>query len=162
MIQLNADPQVMRFVENGRPLDIAEAAADHARRLSTAYETPGLGHWAGFHEGQFIGWWALTPSTQSNDRAAELGYRLLPDHWRKGFTKEGAKEILRHGFEELGLDRVWAQTMAVNVASRRTMQACGMRYVRTFHVEFEETTPGTEEGEVEYCITKAEWLASGG
>ena len=73
---------------------------------------------------------------------------------------EGARELVRHGFEELGLARISAETMAVNVASRATMAAAGLRYVRTFHVVFENPIAGTEEGEVEYAITREEWLAA--
>jgi hypothetical protein len=33
-----------------------------------------------------------------------------------------------------------------------------MRCVRTFTEHFEDPLPGTEQGEVEYVITKADWL----
>lgn len=69
-----------------------------------------------------------------------------------------ARELLRYGFKELGLMEVVGQTMAVNEASRATMKACGMRHLRTFYAEFDDPIPGTEEGEVEYAITREEWL----
>jgi len=53
--------------------------------------------------------------------------------------------------------RVWAQTMAVNSRSRRVMEKAGLAYVRTSHEEFDDPLPGTEHGEVEYALTKAEW-----
>jgi len=49
--------------------------------------------------------------------------------------------------------------MAVNAASRATMAAVGMRYTRTFHLDWAEPLPGSELGEVEYAITRQEWLA---
>ena len=39
--------------------------------------------------------------------------------------------------------------------SRRT--AAGLTYVRTYLPEFDDPLPGTEEGEVEYAITRADW-----
>ncbi|HEY6794489.1 MAG TPA: GNAT family protein, partial [Kineosporiaceae bacterium] len=75
-----------------------------------------------------------------------------------GLGREGARALLRYGFLELGLHRVFAETMAVNTASRATMAAIGMRHVRTFHMVWEDPLPGVEHGEVEYAVTRAEWL----
>ena len=40
------------------------------------------------------------------------------------------------------------------------LERSGLRYVRTFHLEWPEPIEGTELGEVEYELTRAEWLAS--
>ena len=159
IIALNSDASVMKYIE-GRGHTTEEAILDHAERLASGEKTAGLGHWVGFKDGNFVGWWALSPA--KNDGAddtstAELGYRLLPTYWRQGLAKEGSKELLRHGFEELGLESVFGQTMAVNVPSRVTMESCGLRHVRTFYLEFDDPLPGTELGEVEYRITSGEW-----
>ncbi len=50
--------------------------------------------------------------------------------------------------------------MAVNVASRATMTALGMRFVRVFHEHFDRPLPGTEQGEVEYEVLRSDWLAA--
>jgi RimJ/RimL family protein N-acetyltransferase len=52
---------------------------------------------------------------------------------------------------------VVAETMAVNTASRRVMEKAGLRYVRTFHQEWPEHIEGSEHGDVEYALTKADW-----
>jgi RimJ/RimL family protein N-acetyltransferase len=88
---------------------------------------------------------------------AELGYRLLRRHWRKGLASEGARELIRYGFQDIGLSRIFAETMAVNVASRATMKSVGMEHVRTFHPNFDEPLPGSELGEVEYAISRQQW-----
>jgi RimJ/RimL family protein N-acetyltransferase len=62
----------------------------------------------------------------------------------------------------MGLKRIWAETMAVNLASRRVMEKAGLAYVRTFHLEWDDPIEGTQAGEVEYAITRAEWLAAAG
>ncbi|KAH8131696.1 hypothetical protein FP744_10009260 [Trichoderma asperellum] len=162
LIDLDSDPQVMKYVHNGRPLTQEEAIQDHQERLSASRQVPGLGYWAGYLDDAFIGWGALAP-VQSGDgtfhaQKAELGYRISPRFWRRGYAKEMARELLRYGFEELELMEILGQTMAVNEASRATMKACGMRHVRTFYVDFEDPIPGTEEGEVEYIITREEWV----
>jgi RimJ/RimL family protein N-acetyltransferase len=48
--------------------------------------------------------------------------------------------------------------MAVNQASRATLASIGLRYVHTFHLDWDEPLPGAEHGEVEYEITREQWL----
>jgi RimJ/RimL family protein N-acetyltransferase len=52
---------------------------------------------------------------------------------------------------------VFAQTMAVNTASRRVMEKCGLVLVRTFPWDGPDPLEGAEQGEVEYALTRAEW-----
>jgi len=162
-IELDSDPEVMRYLGDGRPRTREEVETLHRGRLAAATHVPGLGFWAGFVNEEFVGWWILEPPERADqgpvDGQAELGYRLLRRHWRKGLASEGARELIRHGFEDLGLTRVFAETMAVNAASRATMAAVGMQHVRTFHMEWEEPLPGSELGEVEYAISRQLWLA---
>ena len=47
--------------------------------------------------------------------------------------------------------------MTVNAASRRVMEHCGLRFVRTFHLEGLVPIEGSDQGDVEYELTKAEW-----
>ncbi|WP_169950473.1 GNAT family N-acetyltransferase [Microbispora sp. H11081] len=161
-VELDADPEVMRYLA-GRARTREEVEDLHRRRLAVADRVPGLGFWAGFVDGRFVGWWILEPPTRADqgqiEGQAELGYRLLRRYWRQGLASEGARELLRHGFEDLGLTRVFAETMAVNTASRATMTSIGMRYVRTFHQDWEEPLPGSDLGEVEYAITREQWAA---
>ncbi len=160
-VELDADPDVMRYLGNGQPRSRTEVEQAHRRRLAVAASAPGLGFWAGFVGGEFVGWWLLEPPERADQGPlhgqAELGYRLLPRYWRRGLASEGARELLRHGFDDLGLQRVFAETMAVNAASRATMAALGLRHVRTFHLEVDQPIPGSEHGEVEYAITCGEW-----
>ncbi|MEV4570381.1 GNAT family N-acetyltransferase [Nonomuraea sp. NPDC049419] len=165
-IELDADPEVMRYL-TGRARTREEVEAAHRLRLEAAGRVPGLGFWAGFVAGEFVGWWILEPPERADqgpvegqaEGQAELGYRLLRRFWRRGLAGEGARELLRHGFEDLGLNRVFAETMAVNAASRATMASLGMTYVRTFHQDWDDPLPGSEQGEVEYAITRDQWLS---
>lgn len=161
-VELDSDPEVMRYLGNGTARSRAEVEGYHRRRLAAADLVPGLGFWSGFRDGQFVGWWILEPPERADqgpvEGQAELGYRLLRRYWRQGLASEGARELLRHGFEDLRLDRIFAETMAVNEASRATMASIGLRHVRTFSADWDEPIPGAEHGEVEYAVTRAEWL----
>jgi RimJ/RimL family protein N-acetyltransferase len=52
--------------------------------------------------------------------------------------------------------------MTINTASRATMASVGMTYVRTFHASTDDPILGSEHGDVEYAITRNEWLAGQG
>ncbi len=167
-IELDSDAEVLRYLFP-RAHTPDETRAKHAERLARGRQVDGLGMWMGFVDdggsrdaASFVGLYMLTPphgpSQPRVPDLADLGYRIRRDRWRQGFAREGALELLRHGFETVGLDRVIAQTMAVNAGSRAVMASLGMTYVRSYHEEFDDPVPGTDQGEVEYAITRVEWL----
>jgi RimJ/RimL family protein N-acetyltransferase len=161
-VELDSDPEVMRYL-GGLPRTRADVEAAHRRRLEAASLVPGLGFWVGFVDGAFVGWWILQAPERADqgpvEGQAELGYRLLRRYWRKGLASEGSRELIRHGFADLGLTRIFAETMAVNAASRATMASLGMEHTRTFHLDWDDPLDGSELGEVEYAISRAQWLA---
>jgi RimJ/RimL family protein N-acetyltransferase len=61
------------------------------------------------------------------------------------------------GFAELRVQRIFATTMAVNRASRRVMEKAGLTYVRTFHFNWPDPLPGSDQGDVEYEMTRDRW-----
>ncbi|KPM40486.1 hypothetical protein AK830_g6062 [Neonectria ditissima] len=165
LYQLDADPDVMKYIGYGKPLDAKDSKIVHKLLLETAAPGTGLGCWAAFSGRDFVGWWVLaatqshvTPS-QSGKIRAEFGLRVLPKFWGQGLAKEGSRELLKHGFQDLGVDEIFGETMTVNKGSRATMASCGLNHVRTFHNQYDTPPPGIEEGEVEYRITKEEWLS---
>jgi RimJ/RimL family protein N-acetyltransferase len=166
-IELDSDPEVMRYI-SGRALSPAEVEQAHRRRLAAAADVPGLGFWAGFADDDFVGWWILRPPTGPDQPRvageADLGYRVLRRNWRRGYASEGARELIRYGFEDVGLDRIFAQTMAINAASRATMAAVGLTFTRAFvsGEPYDDLIPGAEQGEVEYEVTRTTWRHDSG
>lgn len=160
-VELDSDPEVFRYLD-GRAHTRAEVEQAHQRRLRAGDKLPGLGFWVGFHAGQFVGFWMLQPPHGPDQRQvpgeADLGYRLLRRWWRHGLASEGARELLRYGFVEVGLDRIFGQTLAVNGPSRAVMASIGMTYVRAFpSASPEPVVAGSDRGEVEYEITRDQW-----
>lgn len=140
LVALDADPEVMRYLTGGRPTPRPEVEA--TVRAS-------LGHrWIATERatGAFVGWFALRPT---GDRERELGYRLVRSAWGRGLATEGARALVVSAFDH-DVDRVWAQTMAVNLASRRVLERCGLRDVRTVHLDWPDPIEGSELGDVEY------------
>ncbi|HST19149.1 MAG TPA: GNAT family N-acetyltransferase [Gaiellaceae bacterium] len=150
----------MRYL-GGRARTRGEVEAGHARRMAAAQKVGGLGFWIGVVDDEFVGWWILQPAhgpDQPDDpRVADLGYRLLRRHWRKGLASEGARALVRYGFDDVGLERIIAQTMTVNTGSRAVMERIGLTYVRTFPSSMTEPMERIEEGEVEYEMTREQW-----
>lgn len=153
LFALHNDPDVMRFLNGGKPMPREEIVRDYHARFA------GDGYWAAVEKstGEFLGWFGFHPTANRPPDEFELGYRLRTSAWGKGYATEGSRALIRKGFAELGVRRVWAQTMAVNTRSRRVMEKAGLTYVRTFHEAFDDPLPGTELGEVEYALTKADW-----
>ena len=60
-------------------------------------------------------------------RSAEVGYSLSRAYWNRGYTTEALREVIRFGFEEMGLNRIEAQHEVDNPASGRVMEKAGMR-----------------------------------
>ena len=161
-IELDSDPAVMRYL-TGRAASRTEAEQAHRRRIAAAHELPGLGFWAGFAGEEFIGWWLLRPPNGPDQPKvageAELGYRVLRRHWRRGYAGEGGRELIRYGFQDMRLNRIFAQTLAVNHPSRATMTAVGLSFARAFISDepYDATVPGADQGEVEYEISRTTW-----
>ena len=68
-----------------------------------------------------------TDLTECDDEC-ELGYWLGKPFWGQNIMPEAAGELLRHAFEEIGMQRVWAGYYEGNSKSRRVQEKCGFRY----------------------------------
>ncbi|MER7795201.1 GNAT family protein [Streptomyces sp. NPDC097640] len=66
---------------------------------------------------------AIDPHQQ---RAATLGFALRADAWGVGYGRETVQLLLGLAFIDLDLHRVWAARSPLNVASEKTLLACGM------------------------------------
>jgi RimJ/RimL family protein N-acetyltransferase len=161
--ELDSDPEVMRYL-SGRASTREEVESSHATRMAAAQKVDGLGFWVGVVDEEFVGWWTLQPAhgpDQPDDRdVADLGYRLLRRHWRRGLASEGSRELMRYGFDDIRLDRIIAQTLTVNAASRAVMERLGLTYVRTFPTSMTAPVEGVGQGEVEFEMTRKQWERS--
>ncbi|NDU72879.1 GNAT family N-acetyltransferase [Actinomadura sp. DSM 109109] len=159
LVRLHGDPRVTRFLTGGRPASRAHLRDRTLARILDWYERGPLSRWAAVERasGDFIGWLALEPGAGHDLGQAELGYCLRAASWGRGYATEGSRALIAKAFTGLGVHRVFARTMAVNTASRRVMEKCGLTYLRTFHRHWDDPIPGTEHGEVEYELLRAGW-----
>jgi len=82
------------------------------------------------YEGRMIGTCGFA-SLDLENKCGEIGYVLNPHVWGHGIAKEAAQEVIRFGFEALGLERIEARYMIGNDASKRVMEKLGMKYEGT-------------------------------
>ena len=162
IVELDSDPDVKRYIDNGAPVDRDESQEMLDWWLGYYERGEMYGFWAAIEKatGEFLGWFHFRPGEGAGPLEPELGYRLRRRAWGRGFGTEGSLALIEKGFTEFGSERVYATTMAVNTASRRVMEKAGLRLVRTFQMEWHVRIPGDEEGDVEYAITRADWEAS--
>lgn len=75
-------------------------------------------------EGKLIGGAGI----HASDNQGEIGYCFHPDYWKQGYASEAASEILRFGFKELDLHRIYAACRPCNIGSANVMMKIGMTY----------------------------------
>jgi ribosomal-protein-alanine N-acetyltransferase len=125
--RLDQDPAVMRYIGDGKVSSRTRIAAS-MRRIPRVYRLwPGLGSWRASRRdtGAYIGWFTLkyVPDTVE----VEIGYRLFRDAWGQGFATEGATELVRYGFDGVGLYRIIGLTHRDNAASQRVLMKAGLK-----------------------------------
>ena len=72
-----------------------------------------------------------SPERPLNPGDAELGYWIGYPFWGQGFVTEAAKELIRHGFEDLGLERILCGYFQGNNRSKRVQVKCGFKPLYT-------------------------------
>lgn len=89
------------------------------------------------------------------DTEGEIGYWIGAPFWGQGLIPEAVEELLRYGFEDLGLERIWCAYFDGNTKSRRVQEKCGFTYHHSNHdVPF---PAGTVKTEHVTCQTREEW-----
>jgi ribosomal-protein-alanine N-acetyltransferase/3-dehydroquinate dehydratase/shikimate dehydrogenase len=124
---LNADPCVMEYFPSTLTPEETDAAI---ARIESHFVRHGFGLFAAelIEEKKFIGYVGLSvPSFNAPFMpAVEIGWRLAFDYWRRGLATEGARAVLNHAFETIGLESVVSFTVPANTRSRRVMEKLGM------------------------------------
>lgn len=71
-----------------------------------------------------------TDITERDDEC-ELGYWLGKPFWGRGYMPEAARELIRHGFEDLGMNTIWCRYYEGNQKSKRVQEKVGFIYHHT-------------------------------
>lgn len=96
-----------------------------------------------------------TNKTKRDDEC-ELGYWLGQPFWGRGYMPEASRELLRRGFEDLGMTTIWCAYYDGNLKSKRVQEKLGFVY---HHSCNEVPVPLLHEVRVEHTnvMTKEHW-----
>ena len=127
--RLNVNVRVMEHMPHVLSREESDALAD---RIEGHFRQHGFGLCAveDRSDGSFIGFIGLSVPTfhAPFTPCVEVGWRLAAEYWGQGLATEGARAIVRHGFETLGLDELVSFTVPTNTKSRRVMEKLGMAH----------------------------------
>jgi RimJ/RimL family protein N-acetyltransferase len=138
-----ADPEVMRYVGDGRPLTRAETKHS-VKRMIQRWEADGFGLFTTVRkeDSAVIGrvgllvwnaetWEPTTRAESQNGRTeVEVGYTLGRDYWGHGYATEAAGAVRDYALRELGADRLIALIIHGNTASENVARKLGLAYER--------------------------------
>jgi RimJ/RimL family protein N-acetyltransferase len=126
--ELSRDPAVMEFLYPG-PMSREESDAV-VDRIQAHFQLRGFGFWALEIPSvtSFAGLVGLAvPRFEASfTPCVEVGWRLAPRYWGRGYAVEAAAAAMSHGFQRLGLEEIVAMTVPANVRSRRVMEKLEM------------------------------------
>jgi RimJ/RimL family protein N-acetyltransferase len=127
--RLCSDPLVMEFFPKLLTREESDATLT---RLKEHFDRHGYGFFAAELRatGEFIGFNGMchTPYELPFTPCVEVGWRLSAEHWNRGLATEGARAVVRHCFDTLGLDEIVSFAVTANIRSRRVMEKLGMTH----------------------------------
>jgi RimJ/RimL family protein N-acetyltransferase len=155
-----SDPEVVRFMSwgpNTRELTREFLQRKFAERTGDPRRTWDLAV-VRRDTGQVIG--SVGLRLDATREQAALGYCYDQEAWGQGFATEAAMEILRFGFEDLGLHRIHASADTRNGGSIRVLDKIGMRQEGCLrqHVQMR----GEWRDSYLYAMLRDEWLEKRG
>jgi len=138
-----ADPEVMRYVGDGRVLTRAETERS-VRRMIERWDADGFGLFTTVRkeDDAVIGRVGLlvwnTETWEPTTRAAapngptevEVGYTLGRDFWGQGYATEAAGAVRDYALEGLGAERLIALIIHGNTASENVARKLGLEHER--------------------------------
>ncbi|GGZ16360.1 N-acetyltransferase [Streptomyces inusitatus] len=129
MAEINGDHEVMRWIDDGSPLDL-EATAEAIERWEEEWDDEGFGLFAVelLASGELIGFTGLSVPEFLPEvlPAVEISWRLGRQFWGQGYASEAAHATLEFALQDRGLDRVVAISRLGDEASENVMNKLGM------------------------------------
>lgn len=149
---MNREPEVMRYI-TGKPETLEETRASIAR-VQARWAEWGYSWWALIEatSGDVVGAGCIQHLGRERANPLEIGWRLHPEHWGRGYAIEAARRMAAFALGELNAPLLLAIRDPANTASGRVMDKLGMRQ-RAAQERWYDMECTVHE------ITRAEWLA---
>lgn len=152
---MNADPRVMEHFPGLMTREESDAFVD---RIVAHFDRHGYGLWILEDDTGFLGYTGLSWATFDAEfnPSLEVGWRLVPSAWGKGYASEAGTEALRRGLQVE--ERITSFTAVTNERSWRVMERIGMRRDSEFdHPRVPSASPIRRH--VLYVADRATWQA---
>ncbi len=143
MFELDSNPLVHKYLGN-KPIKTREESEKMIDSVINQYKERGIGRWAAIEKssGDFIGWSGLRLNTEFNmngfTKYYDVGYRLIPKYWGKGYATESGKVAINYAFNDLKLPELYGTTEMGNQASHNALLKIGLTYIEDFYFEEEK------------------------
>jgi len=137
--QLDQDPEVMRFINGGKPNSIETINEVFLPRMQAYTDaSKGWGLWQVCDKSaqEYLGWVLVRPMDFFTDKPnfmdVELGWRFFKKAWGKGYATEAAIAIKDAVTAQTDIDHVSALALADNIDSIAVMTKMGMKFIREY------------------------------
>lgn len=142
MFELDSDPKVHKYLGN-KPISSRKQAQFYIDSIKSQYIERGIGRFAAIEKstGDFIGWSGLKFNTGDQETLGnkrdfyDIGYRLIPRYWNKGYAIESARALLNYGFIELKINTIVGAAQIENIASNQVLKKIGLKHIEVFPFE---------------------------
>jgi len=126
--QLWSLPKVRKYLWDDEIVPLSQMQ-DVMLENDRLFEEERVGLWGIYESGKsqligFTGFWYFFEPPQ-----LQLLYGLDPQFWKKGYAVEAAGEMLRYGFEFIGLKEIHAATDSPNKASQNVLNRLQMKNI---------------------------------
>jgi RimJ/RimL family protein N-acetyltransferase len=157
--RINSDDNVMEFFDFRRDRATSDAVMDRMREEIardgfgwTAAEIAETGECIGF-----IGLHRVEIEGLAPEGTCEIGWRLAPEFWGKGYASEGAAALLAYGFTKLELAEIISFAVWSNVRSTTVMERIGMKRQPDADFDHPRVQAPDLRRHVLYRISREEW-----
>jgi ribosomal-protein-alanine N-acetyltransferase len=142
MFELDSSLEVHKYLGNNPATTIAESKKNIGF-IRSQYMEHGIGRFALIEKetGLFMGWSGLKLNIGEKEKLngftnfIDVGYRLIPRFWRKGYALESAIATLEFGFKEMKYDIIYAAADTENIGSNKILKKIGLQFVNEFEYE---------------------------
>ena len=142
IFELDSSTEVHKYLGN-KPIKTKEEAKNTIQFIREQYIERGIGRFAVIEKksGEFIGWSGFKlnrgkkETLNGFDNFIDIGYRLIPKYWKKGYALESAIACLDFGFKTLNYDIIYGAADVKNLGSNKILQKIGLQFVNEFEYD---------------------------
>ena len=139
IFELDSNPLVHKYLGNN-PIKTKDKAKKIIQFVRQQYKEHGIGRFAAIEKatGDFIGWSGLKLNTEEKEvlngktEFYDIGYRLIPRYWGKGYATESSLAALEFGFNDLNIETICGAAETANLASNKVLQKIGLKFINKF------------------------------